>query len=131
LEPSNEERKGLIFLNVKLWFVLNASTYSDLSAQSAQVGGHVISSADISEIMSQAVGWERTFVYTLKSDAGVSIIGQDKLPSELTIKMRIIGSASSGGGSPGPSSMGSRASSVSAALPRRRVGWDLLALLVI
>ena len=81
---------------------------------------------DISEIMGQAVGWERTFVFNLKSDGGVPIIGQDKLQSELTIKMRIIASASTGGGSPGPSSLGSRASSVSPALPRRRIGWDVL-----
>jgi hypothetical protein len=89
----------------------------------------VIPLVDISEIMGQAVGWERTFVFNLKSDGGVPIIGQDKLQSELTIKMRIIASASTGGGSsgsPGPSSLGSRASSVSPALPRRRIGWDFL-----
>ncbi len=88
----------------------------------------MISLADISDIMSQAVGWERTFIINLKSDGGVTIIGQDKMPSELTIKMRIIGNASTGGSSPGPSSIGSRTSSILPALPRRRVGWDVLVL---
>ena len=92
-----------------------------------QVGEYAWSLEEMSEIMSQSIGWEKTISVNLKLENGNVVIGNDKLPSVVSIKLRIIGGASiSSSNSPGsslPASLPASNSLLASSKLRRRIGY--------
>lgn len=85
------------------------------------MGSYVVSLQEMTEIMGHVAGWEKTIDMNLKLDNGAVVIGNDKLPAVLSVKLRIIGSASIASCNSG-SPIKSVGSPQTPSMPRRRIG---------